>query len=543
MKGIFMKNGYLLAFVAFCILLSSALLGCGGSGGGSRSGGEGSATLNITWPERTRLIPVASNSITASFYSGGNQVATQTVARPTTGNTSTLSFTGLPTGTLQFVASAHPEEDGSGTAQASVAAQVRVTADQTTKLSVTMASTISEIEMAPAAATVSVGGNRTLTATPKDSADNAVLVADEKTTWESSNTGIATVDDDGVVTGVANGVATITFKETESGKSGTVTLTVGTGGGGGNDHLVDLANAYLDLLTDAQRAATVVEANAANAAKWSDLEAEPESNGTNARRHGVAYSSLNANQKAAWNSFVQAVLNSQGNNRLTQLRRAEDFLGGDYDGDYVYLGFVGAPSTTGNWLLHIGGHHLAHNYSFTGSRLQTTTPYFLGVEPTTFTLDGTSYSPLANQRAAMFNLLAGLTAGQQGNAFIGGNFTDLLLGAGKDARSNFPAANRGLLVSGLNATQKELVKSAIRAWTQDSAKDSDYYDLYVSELDQTYIAFSGTTNLSVNGDYVRIDGPHVWIEFLVKTGEVQGGVHYHSVWRDRVTDYNSAFSF
>ena len=37
---------------------------------------------------------------------------------------------------------------------------------------------------------------------------------------------------------------------------------------------------------------------------------------------------------------------------------------------------------------------------------------------------------------------------------------------------------------------------------------------------------------------VRIDGPHVWIEFAC-----QGSDHYHTIWRDRATDYGAEFSF
>lgn len=69
--------------------------------------------------------------------------------------------------------------------------------------------------------------------------------------------------------------------------------------------------------------------------------------------------------------------------------------------------------------------------------------------------------------------------------------------------------------------------------------------LYTSELDQTYIAFTGSatagsasTFLTSNTNYVRIDGPHVWIEFACQTGVIfPSQIHYHSVWRDHVSDY------
>jgi hypothetical protein len=40
------------------------------------------------------------------------------------------------------------------------------------------------------------------------------------------------------------------------------------------------------------------------------------------------------------------------------------------------------------------------------------------------------------------------------------------------------------------------------------------------------------------GDCVRIDGPRVWIKF-----RCQRGIHYHKIWRDRVSDYGAEFSF
>jgi hypothetical protein len=43
--------------------------------------------------------------------------------------------------------------------------------------------------------------------------------------------------------------------------------------------------------------------------------------------------------------------------------------------------------------------------------------------------------------------------------------------------------------------------------------------------------------VDAEGDYVRIDGPSVWIEWSLQPGRSIEGIHPHSVWRDRAADY------
>ena len=46
------------------------------------------------------------------------------------------------------------------------------------------------------------------------------------------------------------------------------------------------------------------------------------------------------------------------------------------------------------------------------------------------------------------------------------------------------------------------------------------------------------------GDYLRIDGPGVWIEFLCRTGTADTDeLAYQSVYRDHNRDYGGLFTF
>ena len=74
---------------------------------------------------------------------------------------------------------------------------------------------------------------------------------------------------------------------------------------------------------------------------------------------------------------------------------------------------------------------------------------------------------------------------------------------------------------------------------------ASFLALYESDdaMNQTYVGYSGAADLSTTLSYGRIDGPRVWIEFTVQegtTGTLQG--HYHTIWRDKVSDYGADFA-
>ena len=87
-----------------------------------------------------------------------------------------------------------------------------------------MTQVIASLEVTPGTSTlVSFGATVQLTATPKDANGNPV--AGQTATWSSSNNGIATVSDVGLVTAVANG-GPVTITATVGAFTGTATATV-----------------------------------------------------------------------------------------------------------------------------------------------------------------------------------------------------------------------------------------------------------------------------------------------------------------------------
>ena len=205
------------------------------------------------------------------------------------------------------------------------------------------------------------------------------------------------------------------------------------------------------------------------------------------------------------------------------------------------IAILGKPSKTEPWILQLGGHHLAYNIYYKGKN-GTASPYFVAIEPASWKDDGgKTHAPLAPMRDAMHGLVNSLTAEQMKKARLDKRFGDVYVGPGRDGK--FPASE-GIPVSELSEASQKLVKDAIVAWTGDTPQGAAYQKLYFSELDKTKVACSGTTTMTARGDYVRIDGPQVWIEFSCQGGVVFANqVHYHTIWRDRLTDYGAEFSF
>ena len=315
--------------------------------------------------------------------------------------------------------------------------------------------------------------------------------------------------------------------------------------------VVNAANAFIATLTTTQVATLVQPYNTTTIRKWSNLPC-----GTQCRI-GLQLSTLTAAQQTAALAVVQAATGTvagDGYDEMQQIRAADDNLaaggGGNGYGSGLYLiAFLNAPTATGLWQLQFGGHHLATNITFNNGAVSGETPKFEATEPLTFATangnvfpTGTACAPLANEASQLLAMLNGLTAAQKATARLSQTFNDVLLGPGQDG--NFPATKVGLACSTLTAAQQQLVVEAMRPWVADAddVTAASLLATYQAELATTYVAYAGTGNLTTNGDYVRIDGRTVWIEFICQNGIVyRSNIHYHSIWRDHARDYGSNY--
>ncbi|WP_165073846.1 DUF3500 domain-containing protein [Paludisphaera rhizosphaerae] len=320
--------------------------------------------------------------------------------------------------------------------------------------------------------------------------------------------------------------------------------------------VVDAADAFLATLSDEQRAIAQIELKPSLAIRWTNFP------GGSERRNGVFYRDLKPEQVDAAIKVAKVALGEEGFARYQEVRAADDAFakgrggrgpggpggpaqkkgggpggGGAMFGSQNYMiAFLGKPSKTTPWILQLGGHHLAINIYYKGTA-GAATPYHVAAQPTVWKDEqGNTHDPLAPMRDSLHGLLASLTPEQSKQAKLEARFNDVYVGPQKDGK--FPAKSEGVLVSELSDVSKDFVRKAIAAWTGDSPQGAAYMKLYEADLDKIRVSYSGTTDVGERGDYVRIDGPRVWIEFAT-----QGSDHYHTIWRDRLTDYGAEFSF
>ena len=364
---------------------------------------------------------------------------------------------------------------------------------------------------------------------------------------------------------------------TSSAAASTSTSSPSTAVAGSGD-VVALAEAFAATLTDDQRASLDQDYTFANAANWSNLPnalltggggggfgggpggaapsgtsgapgGAPSGGGaaqTSTGRVGLQTDSLSDAQWTALEDLLAAVSGSgenEGFDEILQHLDADDYLadngGGDsYGRGNYFLAFLGTPSTTGTWELQFGGHHLAVANTYVNGALAGVTPSFRGIEPfTTVEENGDTVQPEQQEATAFSALLTSLDADQDTAATLSTSYNDILLGPGNDWA--FPTTAEGVAGSALTDDQKTLLLAAINTYVDD-IDDADAATIlarYQSELDSTYVAYSGSTSMTEKGDYIRIDGPSVWIEFSMQNGIVLSGAHPHAVWRDKKTDY------
>jgi hypothetical protein len=326
--------------------------------------------------------------------------------------------------------------------------------------------------------------------------------------------------------------------------------------------VVAAANNFLTLLSTSQQSTAQPSLTLANAKIWSNLP------GTS--RNGLKFGDLTTTQLNGALAVAQAALSISGYTMLSEIRAADDVIAATksnspWGSGLYYIAFLGAPSTSSTWMLQLSGHHLTYNILYNGNCVGAT-PTFDGVEPPNWTASSVAHAPLETQRAAVSALAIALQADSavSSSALLSSTFTDVIMGVGSDGHdSNYPltypsgTSGRGVLYTSLTTAEKTAVITAIEAWLDLQAADiaDTLRSAYESEaaLAETYVGYGvgsgGTADFSSNPSgltsqhsYLRIDGPRVWIEFVVQQGVAYNTqVHYHTIWRDKVSDYGAEF--
>jgi hypothetical protein len=309
--------------------------------------------------------------------------------------------------------------------------------------------------------------------------------------------------------------------------------------------VVCLSEAFKTTLSEEQIALLQLDYEIGNAKRWSNFPqafARPS-------RVGLSLSSLDKKQFDAFIELMSSVLsNSTVNEGLDELKgclAADTYFGEKTAkrdafgaGHYVVV-FLGKPSTKEQWELMFGGHHFAFANTYNHGKITGVTPSFRGVEPITpVVADGHTYAPLDQERLAFRDVINSLNDNEKTAATLPSAMNDILLGPGDDGK--FPSTKNGVRIGTLTVDQKKNIVKAISLYVDDLSLDisAPIMSKYIAELDDTYVSYSGSGSMREQNDYIRLDGPTVWIEYSAQPSrDFPGTTHAHSIWRDRKGDY------
>ena len=305
-------------------------------------------------------------------------------------------------------------------------------------------------------------------------------------------------------------------------------------------------NAFLDTLTSAQLDAVSYSwADSSSRTVWSNLPTG------GVPRNGIAFGSLSDESRTAMMAVAAAALSAQGYSDMLGVMAADDYLDSSgYGSGLYYIAVFGTPGADQDWMLQIGGHHMAHNLTYLSGTAYPT-PSHLAAEPkAAFQLESETYAPLLDEEETLLAMYDSLSTSQMTTAYLSQNFSDVVMGPdnGSTTLDDYPDQD-GLLVSSLTEEQQALVTAAIAAWVEDFPEEvaERLMAEYTSDsaYAETYISWAGSylygVDVDRNGTYMRIDGPRVWIEVACQNGVIiRDETHYHTIYRDKYWDYGNS---
>lgn len=270
------------------------------------------------------------------------------------------------------------------------------------------------------------------------------------------------------------------------------------------------AEEFLSTLSDEQKKQVLYDYNdETKSTSWSNFPV------TFVERSGIKLGDLTETQRAAALKVLKTLLNDEAYAKVTGIMAGDQYLKDNANasdlGDTQYnIAFFGNPSTTNDWSIQFGGHHVGINATFSNGAI-TFAPTHFGTQPTTYTdSNGQTQSALGDMYQTAFDFYNSLTD-----------------------------------------EQKQLLLKVIANWTNlaDSETTQATMDQISATLDDTYVNWSGATMYDTSqgkGIYFQISGPKVYIELAsqdndagatVSGVQTSGWGHIHTIYRDPTNDY------
>jgi YVTN family beta-propeller protein len=308
--------------------------------------------------------------------------------------------------------------------------------------------------------------------------------------------------------------------------------------------VVCLAEAFEATLNKHQLTLLQRDYSKGDAVRWSNFPqaiSKPD-------RVGLSLGLLDATQFAAFKALMSSVLDQNTRNKgideLQGVLASDDYIRkatgqSEFGSGNYFVAFLGTPGTSTVWELQFGGHHFAFADTYNKGNVTGVTPSFRGVDPMKpLMAEGKTYHLMEREKEAFVDIIKGLSNAEKISARFSSSFSEVLLGPGQDGK--FPKKRLGVKVGDLSPSLQQQVEAAIGLYVNDLDAETAKKIMqgYVAELPDTYFCFSGSGTMDQLADYVRIDGPGVWIEYVVVPSPVFANTaHPHSVWRDHRTDY------
>lgn len=227
--------------ILLCVLLVALLSGCGGGDShGSYlngAGRTGSISIAFRWPAVTKAIPTNAQSLVFSITGGPTElkkttnrpVLGQTTATGTTGTTGTMDrvdFFGVYTGTLTLTVTAYPQVNGQGNPIAMGKTALNIQPGRHSDLSLTLEGLPAYMTLSSSSMSVEEGSIITLSTNVYDNMESLILLPVGSIIWSTSDANLATISQDGVLTGRGRGIVTVTATIKDTQISATVDIEV-----------------------------------------------------------------------------------------------------------------------------------------------------------------------------------------------------------------------------------------------------------------------------------------------------------------------------